>query len=62
MRLGHLKHEDHRDYADDLLKQMCIADGMCKVRAAWVRLTLKYFGEKHARRRTGPEDETICVP
>lgn len=36
---------DHlRDSADRLLQQMCIEDGMWKIRALWVYKSLRWFG------------------
>ncbi len=62
MRLGQLEHEDHREYADDLLKQMCVDDGMWKVRAAWVHWAVRKFGGRFAKPTPGSGDEIICVP
>ena len=62
MRMGKLKHKDHRAYADDLLKQMCMEDGMWKIRTGWVHWGVKKFGEKFAKPSPEAEDGTICVP
>jgi hypothetical protein len=45
MRERLLDHEIDRDGADRLLQQMCKEDGMWALRAWWVYIGLKYFGD-----------------
>lgn len=44
-----LDYKIHRDIADRLLQQICVEDGMWKIRAAWVYHGVHLFGERHAR-------------
>ena len=62
MRGKYLDYTKHRKYADELLKKICLADGMFKFRAWYVYKAVQMFGEKNATPSTGPEDEIICVP
>ena len=62
MRMGHIVCADHRGYADDLLKAMCLKDGMWSFRAWYVHLGLRKFGEKHARPRKKVADEKLYAP
>lgn len=48
MRHGRLDAERHRDSADRLLQQMCVEDGMWKVRAWWVYRAVKTFAARAA--------------
>ena len=62
MRLGELEHKKHRGYADDLLKQMCLDDGMWKVRAGWVHWGVTNFGQSFATPSAEPDDEIFSAP
>lgn len=62
MRLGRLDWRIHREAADDLLRQMCIADGMPRWRAWYVHRGVRLFAEGAARPRPAPEVEIICAP
>ena len=44
IREGSLEEHRHRDKADRLLQQICIADGMSRIRAWWVYQGLKIGG------------------
>jgi len=59
IRGGHLPKEA-RNHADRLLQQLCVADGMWKIRAWWVYQGVSKFGEKFV----GPagEHKTIYAP
>jgi len=48
MREGYIDDE-HRDYADRLLRKICIEAGMNKFRAWYVYISLKWFGEKNTK-------------
>ena len=45
----YLDYKIHRDIADRLLQQICVEDGMWRIRAAWVYQGVHIFGEKYAR-------------
>jgi hypothetical protein len=52
IREGHLSHSI-KEKADSLLRNICIEDGMCKLRANWV-----YFGvDKFAGFATSPKNK-----
>lgn len=48
MRDGHLSIDEHRQAADDLLRDMCKEDGMSSLRAWWVHLAVRSFGKQAA--------------
>jgi hypothetical protein len=48
MRGEDLDKDIHRDPADRLLQQMCKQDGMSSIRAWWVYIGLKYWGNPAA--------------
>lgn len=54
MRLG-LISEDNRDYADLLLKKVCVEDGMNKVRAKLWQTMVNLFASGCAKSGTGRE-------
>ena len=62
MRGKYLDYKKHRKYADELLKNICLKDGMLKFRAWYVYKIVRMFGEKNARPSEEPQDEIICVP
>jgi hypothetical protein len=62
MRERVLEYRVHREYADDLLKKMCIEDGMSRLRAWYVHKSVRWFGEKSARPTAKPAEDIICVP
>ncbi len=62
MRLSKLDHKVHRSAADDLLRSICIEDGMWKIRAKVVHFGVSTFGEKHARPGKDEQDEIHCSP
>ncbi len=41
----------HREQADKILRQLCLEDGMCRVRAWYVYHSVRLFSEKYARPR-----------
>jgi hypothetical protein len=61
-REGYLDHQEHPECADDLLKKICLEDGMSRVRAWYVHKSVRTFAEKHARPSPKPRDQIICVP
>ena len=62
MRLGGLDHKKYRKRADEILREMCVEDGMSAIRAWYVYLAVQWFGESFATPRPKPEIEIICVP
>lgn len=48
-RERYLDYKIHRYIADRMMQQVCIEDGMWKIRAAWCYQAVHLFGEKHAR-------------
>ena len=62
MRGKYLDYKKHRDYADELLRKMCVDDGMFKLWARYVYKLLRMFGEKNARPSEEPQDEIIFAP
>jgi hypothetical protein len=62
MREKYLDYKKHRNYADELLRKMCLDDGMFNFRAWYVYKAVRMFGEKMARPSPQPQDEVICVP
>ena len=62
MRLGALDHKVYRKRADEILKEICIEDGMCRFRAWYVYQAVHIFAAGAARPQKEPEVEIICVP
>jgi hypothetical protein len=61
MRLGALDYKVYRKRADELLREICIQDGMCSFRARYVYWAVHLFAEDAAR-RPDPKINIICVP
>ena len=62
MRLGGLDHKKYRKRADEILREMCVEDGMSAFRAWYVYQAVWWFGESSATPKPEPEVEVICVP
>ena len=62
MREKYLDYKKHRQFADDLLKEMCLADGMPKFRAWYVHKLVSMCGENFAKPAPKPKDKIICTP
>lgn len=62
MRTQHLDYKAYREPADDLLKEICLQDGMSALRAWYVHQGVRGFGEKNARPAPEPQEEITCVP
>lgn len=60
MRHGLLDPEKYRDTADRLLRQMCIEDGMWRIRAAWVFWAVRNFAARAADKEH--KRETLTAP
>lgn len=61
MREGHFP-QNYRKYADDLLRQICLEDGMNKFRAWYVWKNCRLFGERSAKLRKEPRNKIMEVP
>ena len=55
MRLSALDHNDHRKRADEILREICIKDGMSSFRAWYVYQAVQIFGKNSAAPRDEPE-------
>jgi len=62
MRVSQLDYREHRKAADEILKRICIEDGMSGFRAGYAYLALRWFGESHAKPRAEAPDEIACMP
>ncbi len=62
MRLGLLDYKKHREYADDLLKKICLEDGMWSFRAWYVHKAVRLFAEGSAKPAQPSEPVVTCVP
>jgi hypothetical protein len=62
MREKVLDHKKHRKRADEILRKICLEDGMCSVRAWYVYQALRIFAGSCARPGKEPKPEIICVP
>ena len=62
MRQKDLDHLKDRKPADELLRDICIEDGMSKRRADLVYRAVRIFGLKSAKPRKKPKNKIICVP
>ena len=62
MRLGALDHKVYRKRADEIMKEICLEDGMFWFRAWYVYQALRIFAGGAARPQEEPEVEIICVP
>lgn len=62
MRGEYLDCDIHQKYADDLLRAICLEDGMGKLRAWFNCMMVRAFGRISARPAPEQKDEIICVP
>ena len=62
MREKYLDYKEHRKYADEILRELCLEDGMPSVRAWWVYQAVRLFAEIAARPRAESSDEIIFTP
>lgn len=63
MREKFLDYKSDREFADDLIRQHCLEDGMSGIRAWYVHKGLRWFGEKFARPPAADKpEEIICIP
>ena len=62
MRERHLDHRKDRKAADELLRDMCIQDGMSRLRARYVYDGVRLGGRRSATPTREPKKKIICVP
>lgn len=62
MRLKALDYKVHRKRADEILREICLKDGMCSFRAWYVYHAVHLFAGGAASPHEEPEVEVICVP
>jgi hypothetical protein len=62
MREGVLDYRVHRQQADQILKELCLEDGMGSFRAWYVYQAVHLFAEGGARPQPEQEPEIIYVP
>jgi hypothetical protein len=62
MRLGKLDYRAHRKAADEILKRICLEDGMSGFRASYVYLAVQWFAGSHAKPGLSPADKVVCMP
>lgn len=55
-------HEEIRKAADQLIKKMCLEDGMSKFRAWYVYLGVHCFAKKAAKSTSKPPEVWVCAP
>ena len=58
------KHLDYdlQEFADQLLKQMCIEDGMSRFRAWYVHKAVSIFGKRSLKKSRKKEEKPIFAP
>lgn len=52
----------YRKRADQIIRQICLEDGMSRIRAGYVYRSLRWFGGKAATPGTQKPDVITCVP
>ena len=62
MRLGALDYKIYRKRADEILREICLEDGMSAFRAWYVYQAVEWFGESFAKPNPEPEVVIICAP
>ena len=60
MREGLLDRK-HRKYADELLRKICLEDGMSKFRAWYVYHGARIIGKKNSMPRKNPRGEIVTI-
>lgn len=62
MRLGALDASVYRKQADELLRQICLQDGMSRLRAWWVYVGVRAGAGPAAKRSNQVEVEVLTAP
>lgn len=62
MRLNTLDYKKYRKRADEILREICLEDGMATFRAWYVYQAVQIFGESAAAPRPEPEVKLIIAP
>lgn len=61
MREGLLDREKYRKYADELLRDICLEDGMWKMRANWVYWAVQSFAKRTSEPEKEPRGEIVTT-
>ena len=62
MRASELDYKQYRDQADQLLRTLCLQDGMMRFRAAYVYQAVKWFGQNNAMPSPNPAGPLFTAP
>ena len=62
MRLSAIDHIVHRQRADEILREICLEDGMCSFRAWYVYQAVHIFAAGAARPQEKPREKIIYTP
>jgi hypothetical protein len=62
MRESVLDYKVHRQRADEILRELCLEDGMCKFRAWYVYQAVHLFAERGAHPKKPQKPDTISAP
>jgi len=62
MRMNALDYKIYRKRADEILRELCLKDGMSTFRAWYVYQAVQWFGESFALPNSEPEVVIICAP
>jgi len=62
MRENVLDYKVHRQRADEILRELCLEDGMCKFRAWYVYQAVHLFAEGGAHPKKEQETKKISAP
>ncbi len=61
IREGYLPRELYRRYADQILREICLEDGMNKFRAWYVYKAVRIFGKKSSMPRKNPRGKIVEI-
>ena len=61
MREGVISRITYREYADDILKRLCLEDGMSKFRAWYVYKTVRVFGKFTCKPRKNHRGRIVVI-
>ena len=62
MREGFINpRKKYRKYADELLRKICLEDGMCKLRANWVYWAVQSFAKRSSEPEKEPRGKIVTI-
>ncbi|MCJ7777645.1 MAG: DUF1353 domain-containing protein [Sedimentisphaerales bacterium] len=61
MRDGLLDRKKYRPYADKLLREICLEDGMWKLRANWVYWAVQTFAKRNSEPEKEPRGRIVTI-